>query len=194
MPFLKSFPEDADTGEIFRRHPGIYQAWFRFVHALKWGKCQLTEGERELISAYVSGLNSCEYCYGGHKAAAAAWGLDEGMFTALMDDIDTAPVDERLKPILRYVRKLTKEPAKMTQTDADAVFNAGWDERTLHIAIGICAVSNFMNRVVFAFGIPAIPEKFAERGSRHKNKGYLHRLDEVTGRNDSVASDRSATG
>ena len=48
------------------------------------------------------------------------------LFERLMDEIDTAPVDEKLKPILHYVRKLTLTPSRMVQADADAVYAAGW--------------------------------------------------------------------
>ena len=37
----------------------------------------LTVAERELIAAYVSGLNACTYCYGSHVIAAGAFGVDE---------------------------------------------------------------------------------------------------------------------
>lgn len=56
----------------------------------------------ELIAAYVSGLNACGYCHGIHTAVAEAFGIAEGTFAGLLDDLDTAPVDERLRPLLRY--------------------------------------------------------------------------------------------
>lgn len=38
----------------------------------------LSPGERELIAAYVSGLNECDFCCRSHSAFAAAQ-LDAGM-------------------------------------------------------------------------------------------------------------------
>jgi hypothetical protein len=38
----------------------------------------LSSGERELIAAYVSGLNDCTFCSSSHSAFAAAQ-LDAGM-------------------------------------------------------------------------------------------------------------------
>ena len=47
--------------------------------------------------------------------------------------IDAAPVEPRLKPLLRYVRKLTQTPSRMTPDDAEAVYDVGWsDEALLH--------------------------------------------------------------
>jgi hypothetical protein len=59
-----------------------------------------------------------------------------------MDDVDLAPVDERLKPILRYVRKLTETPSRIRKADADAVYHAGWSDEALLHAVAICAISS----------------------------------------------------
>jgi len=116
--------------------------------------------ERELIAGYVSGLNACIYCHGVHEATAQASGIPEGLMVQLLDDIDKAAVDEKMKPILRYVRKLTLSPSRMTQADADAVFAAGWNDQALHDAVSTCALFNFMNPLVEGLGIKADQEYF----------------------------------
>ncbi len=117
----------------------------------------LSFAERETIAALVSGLNACVFCYGSHTAIAADFGVDEHVITALVADIDTAPVDEKLKPLLRYVHKLTLTPSKMVQADADAVFAAGWPEEALNDAVVVCALYNFMNRILDGSGIKSRP-------------------------------------
>jgi AhpD family alkylhydroperoxidase len=73
------------------------------------------------IAAYVSGLNACRYCHGVHQATAQAFGVGEGTLAALLTDVGTAEVPERMKPLLRYAAKLTLTPAKITPEDAEAV-------------------------------------------------------------------------
>ena len=85
--------------------------------------------------------------------AAEHFGVDAGLLEALMADVDAAPVDEKMRPLLRYVGKLTTTPAKLTQADADAVFAAGWSESEFHIAILVSARFNFINRLVQGHGI-----------------------------------------
>ena len=143
------------------------------------GPSAFSPGQRELIAAYVSGVNACTYCLGGHVAAAEAFGVEIGLFEQLMDDVDSAGVDERLKPVLMFVKKLTLTPALMTQADADAVFAAGWDEKALHDAIVVCCMFNFMNRLVDGHGIRTNPDVFGERGRRHKEFGYLDQFPEL---------------
>ena len=77
--------------------------------------------DKELVAAYVSGLNACQYCFGVHSQTAHAFGVPEEVLTRLLNDVDTAPVEEKLKPLLRYARKLTQEPSCMTKADAQAV-------------------------------------------------------------------------
>ena len=127
--------------------------------------------QRELMAAFVSGTNACRYCAGAHAATAMEFGVEEALITALLEDIDTAAIDENMKPIFRYLKKLTLNPTKMMQADADAVFNAGWSERALYDALIICCTWSFMNRFTEGLGLTVIPEQFAMEGKMLKG-GY----------------------
>ena len=129
--------------------------------------------ERELIGTFVSKLNQCHYCYSVHNSAAKAYGYDPVLVTRLVEDIGGAPVAEKMKPLLRYVRKLTLDQSRMVQADADAVYAAGWSEDDLHIAIAITALFNFMNRFVHGLGIEEDPAYTLAAGARLKAHGYL---------------------
>ena len=90
-----------------------------------------------------------------------------------MAGVDSAPVDPRLKPILKYVGKLTQTPSKMVQADADAVFDAGWDEQAVRHAINVSALFNYFNRVVDGHGLAADAATDTERGAALASLGYL---------------------
>jgi uncharacterized protein YciW len=77
-----------------------------------------------------------------------------------------------MRPLLRYVRKLTLEQSRMTQQDADAVLAAGWDAEDLNLAICICALFNFMNRFVHGLGIAEDPAYSLAAGARLRAVGY----------------------
>ena len=172
MAFLPSLPAQATVVDVVRAFKEPMLHLNPFVQSLMRGPSPLSEGERELIAAYVSGLNDCAYCHGVHSRTARAFGVPEPTFAALMADVDTAPVDERLKPILRYVRKLTESPGRMTQRDADAVFAAGWDETALFHAVAVCAHFNLMNRIVQGTGVAASPERLETSGRMLAEHGY----------------------
>ena len=129
--------------------------------------------ERELIGAFASGTNSCTYCYNTHKSTAEAFGVEENLLQQLLDDVNSSPVDDKLKPVLRYVKKLTESPAKMIQSDVDSSFAAGWDEDSFHFTVMICALFNMMNRIMDGYGVKNTAEFRQLRGAELAEGGYL---------------------
>lgn len=155
MSFLKSLGDAPHLYEVMKKYPYIAVPAFQLHDFLMRGETPFTVAERELISAYVSGLNACSFCYRGHVAAAELWGIEAGVMDALMADVDSAPVEDTLKPVLHFVKKLTETPGRMVAADADAVYAAGWSEDALMEAVGICALFNFMNRIADGTGVIA---------------------------------------
>lgn len=153
MPLIRSLPENATLADLRNAYADLLERFRPYGDELMRGPSPVTPGERELIAAYVSGLNSCRYCFGVHSRVATRFGIDEKLFTVLMEDLDAAPIDVRLKPVLGYARKLTETPARMTPADAAAVYDAGWDATALVHTIAVCAYFNMMNRLVDGAGI-----------------------------------------
>ena len=60
----------------------------------------------------------------------------------------------------------------MTQADADKVFAAGWNDQALYEAVSVCALFNYMNRLVEGLGIKAGPEYFKLSSERLAKHGY----------------------
>ncbi len=152
--FFPSLREDgAQLKDIQAPFAEIYKLWGQFSQALMRGPGPLSVADRELIATYTSGVNACTYCYHDHTMAAEHFGIEPAVFESLMDDVESAPIDGKMKPLLRYVGKLTASPSKLTQADADAVFDAGWSESELHFAILVSARFNCINRLVQGHGI-----------------------------------------
>lgn len=172
MSYLPSLPEDTTLLQVFQSYPATARPLLDFHELLMRGPSPFTPGERELIAAYVSGVNACAYCHGVHTVTAEAFGLEPGVLTAALADLDGAPIDARLKPVLAYVGKLTRAPSTMVDADAEAVFAAGWDERALHDAVLVCALFNFMNRMVEGLGIRADAAYAEVSGKRLRAGGY----------------------
>jgi uncharacterized peroxidase-related enzyme len=172
VPFLSVLSEDANLGSVYTTSPQYYLPLVEFSEAVMRGPSPFSAGERELIAAYSSGLNACGFCSGAHRSAAIAFGVDEEVFAQLMEDVDGAAIDDKLKPVLKYVHKLTLTPARMTQGDADAVFAAGWDETALSHAVNVCALFNYFNRVVDGHGLVADASADKGRGEALASMGY----------------------
>ena len=172
MSYLSSLPDDAVLMDVFKLYPETSRPLLDYHEVVMRGPAPFSVAERELIAAYVSGINRCDYCHGVHTVAAEVCGIEQGAIPAALDDLDAAPVADRMRPVLRYVGKLTRTPAAVTRADAEEVLAAGWDERALHYAVMVCALFNLMNRMVEGHGISAGPDYFAESGVRLKNVGY----------------------
>lgn len=172
MPYLKDLPRDAVLLHVFKAFGPTSKPLLDYHEALLRGPSPFSVAERELIAGFVSGLNACQYCHGVHEATAREFGMPAGLMAQLLDDLEGAPVSASLKPVLRYVRKLTESPARMTQADADAVFAAGWTDQALHDAVSVCALFNLMNRLVSGLGIEAGADYYGIAAKRLHTGGY----------------------
>ena len=169
---LRSLPTEPVMRDLYRAYPATCKPLGEFTEAAMRGRSPFTQAERELIAAYVSGLNACEYCYETHVAVAAACGVASDLVKALLADIETAPIEAKMKPILSYARKLTLSPARMTATDAARVYDAGWNDDALYSTALVTALFKFYNRLVDGVGL-ALPENYpAEAGKRLSTQGY----------------------
>ncbi|MFC3615011.1 carboxymuconolactone decarboxylase family protein [Lutimaribacter marinistellae] len=148
-----SLPDNATLGSVYRAFPDKLAPLCAYESLVMRGESDLSVADRELIAAYVSGLNACAYCHGAHIVFAKAYGIEVETIEALMEDRDTAPVREELKPILAYVEKLTASPSRMMEADAQAVYAAGWSEGALFDAIQVCGVFNLVNRFIEGTGV-----------------------------------------
>ncbi len=151
-----SLSDGATLGDVFQMFPKKLAPWCEYESLVMRGESELSASERELIAAYVSGLNACSYCYDAHTVFARAYGIDPKVIEALMEDPNSASVDTRIRPILAYVAKLTLSPARMTEEDSQAVYDAGWSEEALFDAIQVCGVFNLVNRIIEGSGISKI--------------------------------------
>ncbi len=148
-----SLPENATLGSVYQAFPDKLSPLCAYESLVMRGESDLSVAERELIAAYVSGLNACAYCHGAHIVFAKAYGIEVETIEALMADRDTAPVEDHLKPLLAYIEKLTVSPSRMTEADANAVYAAGWSESALFDAIQVCGVFNLVNRFIEGTGV-----------------------------------------
>jgi hypothetical protein len=92
-------------------------------------------------------------------------------------DLADADIAERLKPVFRYVRKLTLLPDQVGQSDVTAMYEAGWDETALSHAAQVCAFFSFMNRWVDGLGIEADPAVVRRAGEMLHRRGYAAVID-----------------
>ena len=172
MAFLPSMP-DADMKDTLAREPAIGIPFSQLNEAVMRGDAPFSAGERELLAAYVSALNGCDYCQCEHAALAAAFGLPAGILAHLLQEGDTAEVSERLRAALVYARKLTLDPTQLGPADVEVLFAAGHDERALYFLVFVTAVFTMSNRIVQGLGLTTpSPAGLHEAVERLHRQGY----------------------
>ncbi|MEU4739664.1 carboxymuconolactone decarboxylase family protein [Actinosynnema sp. NPDC023658] len=135
----------------------------------------LPAGERELIAAYVSGLNECSFCRDSHSAFAAAQ-LDEGMTLVqqVRADLDAAPVSEKLRSLLRIAGAVQETGRKVTTELVEQARAQGATDVEIHDTVLIAAAFCMFNRYVDGLGtLVARPEDYEESARRIVADGYI---------------------
>jgi uncharacterized peroxidase-related enzyme len=142
---------------------------------LRRGPHPLSPGERELIAAYVSGLNECNFCCSSHSAFAAAQ-LDAGMTLVdqVRDNLDTAPVSEKLRALLRIAGAVQQDGRKVTTAMVDAARAEGAVDLEIHDTVLIAAAFCMFNRYVdgLATALPDDASRYAQAAQRIIHEGY----------------------
>ncbi|MBB5957992.1 putative peroxidase-related enzyme [Saccharothrix tamanrassetensis] len=136
----------------------------------------LPPGERELIAAYVSGLNGCEFCCDSHSAIAAAQ-LEDGMALVreVLSDLDGAPIPGKLRALLRIAAAVRESGRKVTTVLVDEARAEGATDVEIHDTVLIAAAFSMYNRYVDGLGtlVPQDPPFYAETAKRILRNGYL---------------------
>jgi uncharacterized peroxidase-related enzyme len=150
--------------EILTLLPAVSAPVVESTEALMRGPSPLTPAEREFIYQYCSRANGCTYAATSHSSCAIELGMPKKAFRS---------PPARLKPLLRFARKLTLTPASITSKDASRLLGAGWDERAIVDVIYICALVGWTNRVLLGFLVPIDKERLIEGGAKIAEHGYL---------------------
>jgi uncharacterized peroxidase-related enzyme len=134
----------------------------------------LSAGLRELIAAYTSSLNQCEFCMKAHGAVAAKLLGDEELVWSVIRNFETSKLSEKEKALLRFVRTITLAPGAIKAEDTATLRAAGWDDGAIFYAISACALFNFYNRWVLASGVHPVSDEACKRlASRMAASGYV---------------------
>jgi len=97
---------------------------------------------------------------------------DEARVTAVLNDLDTAPIEEPLRATLQLLRKLTKEHA-VTPDDMKKVLATGVSKQQIIDALNVCFAFNIIDRLAdtFEFHVPG-PKEFEASAKFLLSRGY----------------------
>jgi uncharacterized peroxidase-related enzyme len=140
------------------------------------GDSTLSRGERELIAAWVSRGNECEFCAASHGATAAAQlpgGIDQ-VEQVLAGTAGDAPVSPKLRALLE-IASLVRVDGRLVSAEVVAKARSeGATDLEIHDTVLIAAAFCMMNRYVdgLATTLPTDPGQYSADAARLTAHGY----------------------
>jgi uncharacterized peroxidase-related enzyme len=175
MPYITLNSGEPGIRGLLRFRPETGRPISDLADVLLRGPSTLTRGERELIGAYVSTLNGCEYCSSSHSACAAAQ-LPGGMTVVeqVRADPAAAPVSAKMKSLLAIAASVAEGGLKVTAGQVAESRAAGATDLEIHDTVLIAAVFCMFNRYVDGLGTiaPTDPALYAAGAQRLISQGY----------------------
>ena len=130
-------------------------------------------GLRELIAAYTSYTNECEFCWRSHAAVAGELLGSHEMVRQVLEDVESSPLDAPRKALLRFARKMTLQLTAMDEGDVNQLRIFGWNDEAIYFAILVVALFNFYNCWITTSGVhPVSDETHRLHGKRLALSGY----------------------
>ncbi|WP_063628016.1 carboxymuconolactone decarboxylase family protein [Actinospica robiniae] len=175
MPHIFLDPNLAGIRSLLDYRKETAKALMDLAEVLLRGDSPLTRGERELIAAYVSEQNDCEYCAASHGACAAML-LPEG--TPLVDQVRKDPaqaaIDDKLRALLAIAGSVAQGGWAVSEEQIAAARAAGAEDRDIHDTVLVAAAFCMYNRYVdgLATLTPHDPAAYAVVAERLVNQGY----------------------
>ena len=162
-----------DAAKLVFYRPDFYGSPMKeFTHQAMRGPSEWSVGDRELMAAFVSKMNECTFCIKAHSAVSAKAYHDKAKVTAVLSDLETAPIGEPLRATLRMLGKLTKEQA-VNADDIRAVLSAGVSNKQIEDALAVSLAFNTTTRLANAFNFAVLDSKAFEAGAKYLlSRGY----------------------
>ncbi|NVI90587.1 carboxymuconolactone decarboxylase family protein [Actinomadura sp. BRA 177] len=162
-----------DAARLVFYRPDFYGARAKeFTHEAMRGASDWSVADRELMAAYVSKVNESAFCIGAHTATASRAYQDGSRVAAVLDDLESAPIEEPLRATLRMLGKLTRD-GTVGASDMRDVLAAGVSDRQVRDALAVCAAFNVTDRLADAFGFELLSPEGFDAGAKYLLKrGY----------------------
>jgi uncharacterized peroxidase-related enzyme len=147
------------------------------------GPSTLTEAERELIATIVSHGNECKFCTTAHATAADKLLGECNTTQAIKNDIESAPLSEKMKALLVIAKQVQQSGKAVTGDSITRAKNAEATDVEIHDTVLIAALFCLYNRYVdgLATRLPdtnqyydTLAERLVTNGYKRLPQGYDH--------------------
>ncbi|GGM84294.1 carboxymuconolactone decarboxylase [Longimycelium tulufanense] len=161
---------------LLQYRPDTARPLRELAEVLLRGPSTLSRGERELIAAYVSSRNDCQFCTRSHAACAAVQ-LPEGppLVEQVLIESAEAPLPPKLAALLRIAAAVQKSGNAVTPELVADARAGGATDLEIHDTVLISALFCMYNRYVdgLATRTPTHSAAYRQLANRIAVEGYL---------------------
>lgn len=173
MSFTPFHPQSS-LNDALQDRPDLAAPMFELSEAIMRADGPLNPAQRELVFAYVSGLNDCGFCRASHTAGLIHFGVARDTVDRLIDNDEFEGIEPAMRPVLRYARKVVETPQELATNDAKAVYEVGWHTTALAQVVWVCALAQSYNTLVAGLGIGTDPKVAEFNGEQMHKHGYAY--------------------
>ena len=179
MPHIDLHNDRPGIVSLFQYRPEMAGPLTELTEVLLRGPNTLSRGERELIAAYVSALNDCEYCTLTHATKAAAQLPGGSVGDLVPADPESPRWSPRFRALLRIPASVQRGGGAVTPQQVTAAREAGATELEIHDTVLIAAAFCMFNRYVDGLGAvaPDDPQTYARMAEFVMVRGYTAALE-----------------
>ncbi|HEU0119419.1 MAG TPA: peroxidase-related enzyme [Bryobacteraceae bacterium] len=174
MPHIPLSEELPGITGAFAFRPETARPMRALAEALLRGPNTLTSAEREMIAAFVSSRNECDFCWASHRAAAAHHlNGDYAAVDAVCEAAAKAPISAKLRALLDIAAQVQQSGRNVTPNAIASARAEGATDLEIHDTVLIAAAFCMFNRYVDGLAtVPASPEQYDAMGARMAHQGY----------------------
>jgi uncharacterized peroxidase-related enzyme len=126
-------------------------------NGIMFGQRGLPRFERELGAVAASRINGCAYCAAVHAKRFTELTKRPELMKRIEKDGAEAALEPRLKAIVDYSAKLTRDPAAVTAADAEPLRRQGLSDLEILDLTHAVAMFAWANRLMQTLGEPTAP-------------------------------------
>ena len=142
--------------QCFATHPPLLEHMIGLAKDMLFVDGALGRQNKEMISAFVSASNRCDYCSDSHAYSFRAQGGARDTIQAVLAcDLSSDAITPKQRTLLQFAKKITDDSQALKSEDMNAMRAAGWTDLQIAEAIHVTALFATFNRVVNAFGLPS---------------------------------------
>jgi len=175
MPHISLTNQLPGIAALLKDYPEPAKPMLELAQVLLRGDSTLSEGERELIAAYVSSRNDCDYCQYTHGATAKhLLDVNYDFIARVKKDEADDELTPKLKSLLTIAGNVQQGGQNVSEDDISRAKEAGATDKEIHDTVLIAAVFCMFNRYVdgLATTKPKDDSLYDERGALLADKGY----------------------